>query len=97
MIATVSRGGFKRLLDGVVFPSAYQGHADTETCPGHSTILTGFRPEHTGIIGNDWFDFTAPRHDKKVYCAEDEAVPGSTSSSYTASTSTCSCRRWAKE
>src|SRR4051812_44532223 len=38
-------GGFARLLKGAVFPHAWQGHAATETCPGHSTILTGFRPE----------------------------------------------------
>ena len=78
-------GGFARLLGGTVFPSGYQSHAATETCPGHSTILTGFRPEHTGIIANTWVDQKAPRTDKTVYCAEDESVPGSTSSSYTVS------------
>lgn len=78
-------GGFRRLLDGAVFPSGYQSHAATETCPGHSTILTGFRPEHTGIIANNWTDLKTPRADKQVYCAEDESVPGSTSSKYTVS------------
>jgi predicted AlkP superfamily pyrophosphatase or phosphodiesterase len=78
-------GGFARLLTGTVFPSGYQSHAATETCPGHSTILTGFRPEHTGIIANNWIDQKAPRTDKQVYCAEDESVPGSNSSSYTVS------------
>jgi len=78
-------GGFARLLTGTVFPSGYQSHAATETCPGHSTILSGFRPEHTGIIANNWIDQKAPRTDKQVYCAEDESVPGSTSSSYTVS------------
>lgn len=78
-------GGFARLQSGVVFPSGYQGHAATETCPGHSTILTGARPSRTGIIANSWVDFAAPRDDKTVYCAEDERVPGSTSSSYTVS------------
>jgi predicted AlkP superfamily pyrophosphatase or phosphodiesterase len=78
-------GGFARLLDGMVFPSGYQSHAATETCPGHSTILTGFRPEHTGIIANSWADLKTPRTDKQVYCAEDESVPGSTSSDYTVS------------
>ena len=78
-------GGFKRLLDGAVFPSGYQSHAATETCPGHSTILTGFRPEHTGIIANAWADLKTPRADKQIYCAEDESVPGSTSSKYTVS------------
>jgi predicted AlkP superfamily pyrophosphatase or phosphodiesterase len=78
-------GGFARLLKGAVFPHAYQGHAATETCPGHSTILTGFRPEHTGIIANEWIDQRVARADKTVYCAEDETVPGSTSQNYTVS------------
>lgn len=78
-------GGFARLLTGAVFPSGYQSHAATETCPGHSTILSGARPARTGIIANDWTDFAAPREDKTVYCAEDESVPGSTSSKYTVS------------
>lgn len=70
-------GGFARLQQGGVFPSGYQSHAATETCPGHSTILTGFRPEHTGIIANSWTDLGVAREDKVVYCAEDETVPGS--------------------
>ena len=78
-------GGFARLLNGVVFPSGYQSHAATETCPGHSTILTGYRPEHTGIIANNWIDQSAKRADKMVYCAEDETAPGSTHDSYTVS------------
>ena len=76
-------GGFARLLSGAVFPAGYQSHAATETCPGHSTILSGDRPARTGIIANEWYDFKAPREDKKVYCAEDESVPGSNSDSYT--------------
>ena len=78
-------GGLARLQKGAVFPSGYQSHAATETCPGHSTILTGFRPEHTGIIANNWTDLTVARADKTVYCAEDETVPGSTSANYTVS------------
>ncbi|WP_085808617.1 alkaline phosphatase family protein [Sphingomonas sp. TZW2008] len=78
-------GGFKRLLTGAVFPSGYQGHAATETCPGHSTILTGMRPAHTGIIANTWLDQRVGRADKLVYCAEDERVPGSNHDSYTPS------------
>ena len=77
--------GFTRLLGGAVFPSAYQSHAATETCPGHSTILTGMRPAHTGIIANQWIDQYAARADKTVYCAEDETVPGSTHDTYTVS------------
>ena len=69
-------GGFARLLGGAVFPSGYQSHAATETCPGHSTILTGMRPAHTGIVANNWIDQSVARADKTVYCAEDETVPG---------------------
>lgn len=71
-------GGFARLLNGAVFPSGYQSHAATETCPGHSTILTGMRPAHTGIVANNWVDQSAARDDKIVYCAEDETAPGTT-------------------
>jgi predicted AlkP superfamily pyrophosphatase or phosphodiesterase len=78
-------GGFARLLNGAVFPSGYQSHAATETCPGHSTLLTGDHPSRTGIIANDWIDLKTPREDKTVYCAEDESVPGSNSTDYTVS------------
>ncbi|MBB4617803.1 alkaline phosphatase family protein [Sphingomonas abaci] len=76
-------GGMARLLNGAVFPSGYQSHAATETCPGHSTILTGYRPAHTGIIANNWIDQSVGLEDKVVYCAEDTAVPGSTHNKYT--------------
>ena len=78
-------GGLRRLSQGVVFPAGFQSHAATETCPGHSTILTGSRPYRTGIVANDWLDQSAPREDKTIYCAEDETVPGSTSKDYTVS------------
>ena len=81
----VLNGGFAKLGRGVVFPHAYQGHAATETCPGHSTILTGAYPAHTGIIANTWYDLSQKRADKAVYCAEDERVAGSTSAAYTVS------------
>ncbi|MBK5263924.1 MAG: alkaline phosphatase family protein [Alphaproteobacteria bacterium] len=79
------QGGFKRLSQGVVFPSGFQGHAATETCPGHSTILTGDRPARTGIIANHWYDLSTKRADKLVYCAEDENEPGTDSDHYVAS------------
>ncbi len=72
-------GGLARLAGGAVFPAGYQSHAATETCPGHSTIMTGMRPAHTGIIANTWFDQSVAREAKAVYCAEDEtktAAPG---------------------
>lgn len=75
--------GLARLQRGAVFPSGYQSHAATETCPGHSTILTGFRPEHTGIIANNWVNQKSPLADKITYCVEDESIPGSTHEKYT--------------
>ncbi|CAD7334805.1 alkaline phosphatase family protein [Sphingomonadales bacterium 56] len=78
-------GGLKRLSGGAVFPRGYQSHAATETCPGHSTILTGSRPSRTGIIANSWIDQKAGRADKTIYCAEDESQAGSSSSNYVAS------------
>ena len=78
-------GGLRRMSEGVVFPSGYQAHAATETCPGHSTILTGSHPARTGIIANTWFNPSATRKDKAVYCAEDPRVPGSSSRQYTVS------------
>jgi predicted AlkP superfamily pyrophosphatase or phosphodiesterase len=74
--------GLARLATGTVFDKAYQSHASTETCPGHSTILTGDHPARTGIIGNTWFDQSIAREDKWVYCAEDENAPGTSSTHY---------------
>ena len=73
-------GGLGRLLTGAVFPSAFQSHAATETCPGHSTLLTGVRPNRSGIIANSWYNPEIARADKRIYCAEDESDPASTSS-----------------
>jgi predicted AlkP superfamily pyrophosphatase or phosphodiesterase len=77
--------GLRRLSGGAVFPSGYQSHAATETCPGHSTILTGAHPARTGIIANEWIDQDIARADKQVYCAEDPQVAGSSSSHYSVS------------
>ena len=78
-------GGFARLSNGTAFRNGYQAHAGTETCPGHSTILTGSHPTHTGIIGNTWVDQSLSRSDKTVYCSEDERVAGSSTTNYTVS------------
>lgn len=69
------QAGLKRMAGGVVFPRGHQSHASTETCPGHSTMLTGARPARTGIIANDWQDPTQPRTENgreihTVYCVE---------------------------
>ena len=78
-------GGLGRLSRGTMFRNGYQGHAATETCPGHSTILTGVRPARNGIIANLWVDQSLGRSDKSVYCAEDERVAGTSSLAYTVS------------
>ena len=57
-------GGLKRLSDGIAF-TGYQSHAATETCPGHSTILTGRHPAATGIVANTWFD---AKSGSSIYC-----------------------------
>lgn len=75
-------GGLARLASGTVFRNGYQSHALTETCPGHSTLLTGDHPARTGIINNFWVDQSIARPDKTVYCAEDETVPGTSSTNY---------------
>jgi predicted AlkP superfamily pyrophosphatase or phosphodiesterase len=80
-------GGLKRLTQGVVFPSGYQSHAATETCPGHATILTGVHPGRAGIVANNWIDQRIARADKNVYCAEDESLgKSSRSADYVPST-----------
>jgi hypothetical protein len=75
-------GGIGRVARGTAWRNGYQGHNATETCPGHSTIMTGSRPSRTGIIANYWFDLSQARSDKGAYCAEDERVPGSSSTAY---------------
>lgn len=65
-------GGLKRLQSGAVFPSGYQSHAATETCPGHSTILSGMHPSGTGIVGNRIWN---PRTYKMMYCIDDGETP----------------------
>ena len=64
-------GGLKTLSQGIVYPNGYQSHAMTETCPGHSTLLTGKHPNKTGISANDWYDRAAG---KQVYCLGDPSV-----------------------
>ena len=47
--------------------------------------MTGSHPARTGIVANEWFDESVARADKKVYCAEDPSVAGSSSTKTTAS------------
>ena len=64
-------GGLKRAATlGTTFLNGYQAQAATETCPGHSTILTGSLPARTGIVANTWVEM-ARGEGSEVYCAED--------------------------
>jgi predicted AlkP superfamily pyrophosphatase or phosphodiesterase len=55
--APLYKGGLKMLLDrGAVFTDANYRHSATETGPGHSVILSGRHPSHSGIVANEWFD-----------------------------------------
>jgi predicted AlkP superfamily pyrophosphatase or phosphodiesterase len=46
------RGGYARLMRGAWFTNAHQDHAQTETAPGHASMLSGRFPRSTGIISN---------------------------------------------
>ena len=62
-------GGLGRLQrEGVWFSEAYHDHGFTETGPGHSVILSGRFPAHTGIVENRWSDRTDGH---ATYCVED--------------------------
>ena len=51
------QSGLKTLLqNGAVFTEAKYRHANTETGPGHSVILSGRHASHSGIIANGWYD-----------------------------------------
>jgi predicted AlkP superfamily pyrophosphatase or phosphodiesterase len=59
-------GGLATLAsEGLVYANGYQTHGMTETCPGHSTVLTGVHPNRTGIAANDWIDRATG---KQEYC-----------------------------
>ena len=59
-------GGLHTLATrGLVYPAGFQQHAMTETCPGHSTVLTGVNPTSSGIPANDWIDRATGQ---EVYC-----------------------------
>ena len=46
-------GGLARLTkNGAVFTNAFQDHANSETAPGHATLLSGREPYRTGIVFN---------------------------------------------
>lgn len=50
-------GGLKTLVErGAVFSNARYRHANCETGPGHSVILSGRNGLHSGIVANAWYD-----------------------------------------
>lgn len=50
-------GGLRTLIDrGAVFTNANYRHAATETGPGHSVLMSGRHPSHSGIVANEWHD-----------------------------------------
>ena len=51
------KGGLRTLLDrGAIFSHANYRHASSETGPGHSVLLSGRHPSHSGIVANEWWD-----------------------------------------
>jgi len=51
------KAGLRQLIDrGSIFTNANYRHASTETGPGHSVLMTGSHPSHSGIVANDWWD-----------------------------------------
>lgn len=51
------KGGLRTLLDrGAIFSHANYRHAASETGPGHSVLLSGRHPSHSGIVANEWWD-----------------------------------------
>lgn len=71
--AAYETGGFHFLATkGTNFLNANYTHLPTETCPGHSVLLSGRNPAHTGIVANEWYD----RHSGRMtYCVSDETSP----------------------
>jgi hypothetical protein len=71
-------GGLRRLLEqGAVFTNAHVAYADSETAPGHSVVLTGLFPAHSGIVANEWYDDAAHRRVNAVDDPDSVALEGS--------------------
>jgi predicted AlkP superfamily pyrophosphatase or phosphodiesterase len=67
------KSGMRQLIDrGSIFTHASYRHAATETGPGHSVLLTGTHPSHSGIVANDWWD---PYLGKLVNVVDDPVQP----------------------
>ena len=62
--------GFRYFLDeGTHYINAHYDHANTETAPGHASLVTGADPSRHGIVANDWVDRNTGAF---VYNTEDE-------------------------
>jgi predicted AlkP superfamily pyrophosphatase or phosphodiesterase len=57
---------------GANFINANYEHTPTETCVGHSVLLSGRNPARTGIVANEWYDRETGR---MIYCVEDANSP----------------------
>jgi len=57
---------------GASFMDANYEHMPTETCVGHSVLLSGRNPAHTGIVANEWYD---RKTERITYCVEDTNSP----------------------
>jgi len=67
-------GGLGRLArEGRIYRDATLGHARTETCPGHVSLVTGKHPGPSGVPGNRYIDRERLR---SVYCVEDDGPSG---------------------
>ena len=61
------QGGFARLQnDGAWYANCHYPYANTQTGPGHASVLSGCSPDRHGIIANNWYDVKAG---ETVYCA----------------------------
>ncbi len=68
-----SEKGFKRVFEqGTYFSACYYEHANNMTGPGHATLLTGKYPNLSGIVANNFYDYS---YAHKFYCVEDPVVP----------------------
>lgn len=65
-------GGFRRIQrEGFDYANCLYPTANTETGPGHASLLSGAYGHRSGIVQNEWFDAA---EGKTVYCVEDRSV-----------------------
>jgi predicted AlkP superfamily pyrophosphatase or phosphodiesterase len=64
------KGGLKYIIqNGAAVTQAFHPFANTETCPGHAAISSGYYPSKTGIVANNWFSRESR---KEEYCVSDD-------------------------